>query len=83
MAEPDDLELTDGTVILRRWRLDDAPAVHIACQDPLIQRFIPVPRPYTQEVARAFVERARDFWGDNPERAFAIVDAETDSCSGR
>lgn len=77
MSETEDLELTDGDVVLRRWSLDDAPAVHDACQDPLIQRFIPVPRPYTEEVARSWVERARSFWGDNQERAFAIVDAQT------
>ena len=75
-ADGTDLELTDGDVVLRRWRLGDAPAVHAACQDPLIQRFIPVPRPYTEEAARSWVERAREFWGDNPERSFAIVDAQ-------
>ena len=49
---------------------------------PLIQRFIPVPLPYTQEVARTWVARVRDFWGDNPERAFAIVDTRTDQLLG-
>ena len=41
------MELSDGTVTLRPWQADDAPAVHAACQDPEIQHWIPViPRPY-------------------------------------
>ena len=50
------MELSDGTVTLRPWRADDAPAVHAACQDPEIQHWIPlIPRPYELEHARAFV----------------------------
>jgi len=50
------MELSDGTVTLRAWRADDAPAVHAACQDPEIQHWMPmIPRPYELEHARAFV----------------------------
>ncbi len=42
--------------MLRPWREDDAPQVHVACQDPELQRWLPnLPRPYTRDDARAFV----------------------------
>jgi RimJ/RimL family protein N-acetyltransferase len=57
-----ELRLRDDRIALRRWREADAPAVHAACQDPEILRWIPViPRPYTLEHARAFVTGASGF----------------------
>jgi RimJ/RimL family protein N-acetyltransferase len=48
--------MRDGTLVLRPWREEDIPAIHAACQDAEIQRWIPlIPRPYTLEDARAFV----------------------------
>ena len=42
--------------MLRPWREADAPAIVAACQDPEIQRWIPViPRPYTLADAHAFI----------------------------
>ena len=50
------MELHAGSIVLRPWREDDAPAVYAACQDPEIQHWIPlVPRPYTRDDALAFV----------------------------
>jgi RimJ/RimL family protein N-acetyltransferase len=50
------MELRDGRVTLRPWRAEDAATVYAACQDPEIQRWIPlIPRPYELEHARAFV----------------------------
>jgi RimJ/RimL family protein N-acetyltransferase len=64
------MELGDETLVLRTWRETDAPAVYAACQDPEIQRWIPViPRPYTEADARAFVT---DELGLGPNR-FAVV----------
>lgn len=74
--------LTDGVVTLRAWEPDDAPAVFEACQDPLISRFIPVPLPYTEEVARQFVVRRRVDWDSDDERSFAITDAATGEVLG-
>jgi RimJ/RimL family protein N-acetyltransferase len=63
------MELHDGSVTLRAWREDDIPAIHAACQDPEIQRWIPlIPRPYELEHARAFVA---DELGQGPYQ-FAI-----------
>jgi len=50
------MELRDDDLELRPWTLDDVPAIVEACNDAEIQRWIPViPRPYTEEDARAFV----------------------------
>lgn len=67
--------LTDGVVLLRRWEPADAPAVHTACQDPLIARYIPVPVPYSEADAETFVTTRRRDWDGPDERSFAIVDA--------
>lgn len=74
--------LTDDVVTLRAWKLDDAPAVFEACQDPLIARFVPIPLPYTEEVAREFVLRSRADWDNDDERCFAITDAATGEVLG-
>jgi RimJ/RimL family protein N-acetyltransferase len=50
------MKLRDAELELRPWTLDDVPALVDACNDPEIQHWIPViPRPYTEEDARAFV----------------------------
>ena len=50
------MDLRDDVIVLSDWRADDAPAVYEACQDSEIQRWIPrIPRPYTHEHARGFV----------------------------
>jgi RimJ/RimL family protein N-acetyltransferase len=65
------MQLADETIVLRPWNEDDAPAVHEACQDREIQRWLSViPRPYTHEHAHAFVTH-----GSGPgRREFAIVE---------
>ena len=77
-----DVVLSDGVVTLRMWRPEDAPAVHAACQDPLIARFVPIPQPYGEEDARAFIEMVQRDWESGAEQAFAIVDASTDELLG-
>jgi ribosomal-protein-alanine N-acetyltransferase len=77
-----DSTLTDGVVTLRQWRADDAPAVAAACQDPLIARFVPIPQPYGEDDARAFIEMRRRDWDVDDEQGFAIVEASTDELLG-
>lgn len=48
--------LTDGTVVLRRWREEDLPQLVEICQDPEIQRRTRVPSPYTEQDARAWLD---------------------------
>ncbi len=66
------MELRDKDLELRPFTLDDVPAIVEACNDPEIQHWIPmIPRPYTEEDARAFVR------GEVPrigQRQFAITE---------
>lgn len=62
---------------LRPLRLDDAEWIHRACQDPEVQRWTLVPRPYTHEHAESFV---RDQAGER--LANAIIDARTGEPAG-
>jgi RimJ/RimL family protein N-acetyltransferase len=71
-------ELHDEGLVLRPWRVDDAEAVHRACQDPAIQRWTRVPSPYLPEHARYFVtEHAAGAWEQGTGAPFAVVDPET------
>ena len=76
------MELTDGRILLRRPTLDDAPAVHAACQDPEIPRWIPViPQPYTEQSALEFVQWSDEGW-ERGNRQFVIVDARSGELLG-
>jgi len=68
--------LRDERVLLRRWVLEDAPALRHACGDAAICRFTSVPRSYTAEEARAWI--ARQYEPPRAETAivWAIVPAE-------
>ena len=51
------MELRDEELALRPFTMDDVTAIVEACNDPEIQHWIPmVPRPYTDEDARTFVQ---------------------------
>jgi len=58
---------------LRSLRHDDADWIFAACQDAEVQRWTTIPRPYTLDHAREFVEDA-----PNVRTALAIVDAASD-----
>ena len=69
------MELRGGEILLRRWRMDDAPTVAQACRDPEILRWIPfVPSPYTGEDARAYVRGCVD--APEGRQPFAITAAD-------
>jgi ribosomal-protein-alanine N-acetyltransferase len=81
--QPPSPPLTDGVVSLRPFRADDAPAVFAACQDPDIQRWIPlIPVPYTEADARRFILMTLQAWHDGSGYEFAIADAATDRYIG-
>jgi len=67
---------TDGVVTLRRWRTDDAPDVARACSDPEISRWLPVPVPYTLQVALGYVDEIvpRE-WAAGTNANCAVTDA--------
>jgi RimJ/RimL family protein N-acetyltransferase len=69
------VELRDDTIVLRPWRMDDAPAVFVACQDPALSHWIPwIPSPYSPEDAETFLQGCLDS-GDE-RLPLAIEDAE-------
>jgi RimJ/RimL family protein N-acetyltransferase len=74
------VEIPGDGVLLRPWRLDDAPAITAACQDPEIARWIPlIPTPYTGQDAHDFLEHimvSDDSYG------FAIVDGDSGELAG-
>jgi RimJ/RimL family protein N-acetyltransferase len=68
--------LTDHRVRLRAWARGDADAVFRACQDPQIQRSIPIPVPYAEKDAVDFVSGyATDRWATQAGAPFAVTDA--------
>jgi RimJ/RimL family protein N-acetyltransferase len=67
--------LSDGVICLRTWRDADAEAVAAACQDPMTQQYIPIPRPYGHADAVAYIERTRRQWDEGVKAAFAVADA--------
>jgi RimJ/RimL family protein N-acetyltransferase len=70
------VELRGDRVLLRPWRIEDAPAVAAACQDAEIARWLAlVPQPYTDDDARFYVEECKRAAEDR--RPFAITDAST------
>ncbi|MER7108115.1 GNAT family N-acetyltransferase [Streptomyces sp. NPDC000229] len=65
--------LTTERLSLRTFTPADAEEVHAACQDPEIQRWIPVPSPYGREHADDFVgRRVPDGWRDDTEYTFSV-----------
>ena len=82
MAEklsPPNPPLTDGVVVLRPFRAEDAPAITAACQDPDIQRWVPIiPVPYSEADARRFILLTLQAWHDGTGYEFAIADPATD-----
>ncbi|MGB8383035.1 MAG: GNAT family N-acetyltransferase [Dermatophilaceae bacterium] len=70
--------LTDGTVTLRAWSPSDLEAVFLACQDPDIQRWLPIPVPYLREHAATFInDVAPQQWAAQQAVLFAITSTAT------
>jgi RimJ/RimL family protein N-acetyltransferase len=77
------MELRTDGLVLRPWRIDDAPAVTAACQDPEIARWIPlIPIDYKEEHARAFLTDSVRRFESGEGFAFAVLDAETKALAG-
>ena len=74
-AEP----ISDGELVLRDWREEDAPQVVAACNDPEIQRWIPVPNPYRLEDALEYIHTGESEREAGRQLRFALVRSEEDS----
>jgi RimJ/RimL family protein N-acetyltransferase len=76
-------EQTDGVVTVRRWRSSDAPDVARACADAETARWLPVPVPYTLEVAHGYVDEiVPTEWAAGTAANCAVVDAATGALLG-
>ncbi|MGR6317400.1 GNAT family N-acetyltransferase [Micromonospora soli] len=72
------VEIIEDGLLLRPWHAEDADAVYRACQDPDIQRWTTVPRPYLPEHALGFVTAiSGQAWADGTGAPFAVCDADT------
>ena len=52
-----DVVITTDRLVLRPFRSSDAAAAYAAANDPVTQKWLPLPRPYTREVAADWVDR--------------------------
>jgi len=76
-------EQTDGVVTVRRWRSSDAPDVARACDDAETARWLPVPVPYTLDVAQDYVGGiVPTQWADGTGVNCAVVDPTTGELLG-
>jgi RimJ/RimL family protein N-acetyltransferase len=81
LVQPDDI--LEAGLRVRPWRADDADAVYRACQDPLIQRWTNVPRPYLPEHAEGFVAAfTKQSWTTGSAAPFGVFDAVTGGMLG-
>jgi RimJ/RimL family protein N-acetyltransferase len=75
------VELRGERILLRPWRVEDAPALERACQDPEIAHWIPfVPVPYTRADAEEYLCGCIE--SGEGRHPFAIVDPESDELLG-
>ncbi|MFJ6634245.1 GNAT family N-acetyltransferase [Streptomyces sp. NPDC091376] len=67
------ITLTTNRLLLSPFTPGDADEVHAACQDPDIQRWIPVPSPYELRHAEEFIEvTVPDGWRNDSEYTLSV-----------
>jgi RimJ/RimL family protein N-acetyltransferase len=79
---PPDPPLTDGRIRIRPLAAADEDVVFEACQDPAIQRWVPVPVPYLREHAHDWVRNWNEGWSNATHGALAIADASSNRLLG-
>jgi len=79
---PPDPPLGDGRIRIRLAVPKDERAVFEACQDPEIQRWVPIPVPYRQVHAHDWIADAEQGWSDGSRGDLAIADASGDRFVG-
>jgi RimJ/RimL family protein N-acetyltransferase len=77
-AEP----LTDGVVVLSRLTFADTERVVLGCTDPDTQRWLPIPSPYTDEDARAFIGTRDQAADEGIELTFGVRGTADDVLAG-
>lgn len=71
--------LSDESIRLRPWTIDDLPAIEQASHDPYISDVTSVPPTYTDDAGRAFIERQ---WKKSNGISLCIADTYTDVALG-
>ncbi len=64
--------LTDGVVTLRAHEDRDLPRILELALDPVSRQNLPLPEPYGEADARAFLARVRDKWQDDTAHEWAV-----------
>lgn len=71
------ITLSDGELVLRCPSPDLVPAIHAACQDREMHRWLEaLPDPYTEADAEAFVQACESSWASGAENVFAVTAAD-------
>ena len=70
----DPVELSDDRLLLRLPVAADVDDITLACQDPELQRWIPVPVPYERVHGEQWVEDTRRSWAEDRELRWVIVE---------
>jgi RimJ/RimL family protein N-acetyltransferase len=79
----DPFEITVDELLLRPWQAGDAEAVFRACQDPDIQRWTTVPRPYEWQHAVGFVTDFTDqAWSKGTGAPMGVFESATGALLG-
>jgi RimJ/RimL family protein N-acetyltransferase len=78
----DPVELLDDRVLLRLPVRADVDDITLACQDPELQRWIPVPVPYERVHGQQWVDDSASSWSEDRELRWVIVDREAGGASG-
>jgi RimJ/RimL family protein N-acetyltransferase len=83
MDPQDGVEIREAGLLIRPWAAADADAVFRACQDPDIQRWTAVPRPYLRHHAVDYVTTSTArAWAEGTGAHLAVVDPATDEVLG-
>jgi RimJ/RimL family protein N-acetyltransferase len=70
--------LRSARLLLRPWAESDIDAITAACQDPEIQRYVPVPAPYSRTDAEVFVREVLPAGrAAGTDVVFGVFDAES------
>jgi RimJ/RimL family protein N-acetyltransferase len=79
----DQPQIKSEDLLVRPWQIGDAKPIFRACQDPEIQRWTPVPRPYELAHAVDYITNvATQAWADRSAAHFGVFDGETDELLG-
>ncbi|MDQ1617517.1 MAG: hypothetical protein QOE19_86 [Actinomycetota bacterium] len=77
----DPVELSDERLLLRLPTEADVDEITLACQDPELQRWIPVPVPYGRHHGAQWVRDTPRSWAEDLELRWVIVESRPDGTS--